>query len=121
MRAGLRVRGIFTYRSLVQDFMIQMRQIRESNAIVRSPEHVEFLATMQRLIQSGSPLNPTHFFWDSLIARHGFPFIKREVISSNPMRLPDMFRWEEMIAGRSSYDTAQIEDHLKLTLGKRAP
>lgn len=121
MRAGLRAGGIYKYRDLVAQFMQVYRDLDAEGRAHLSSEHNALLDTMYRLVQQSSPLNPTHFFWDSLILEHGFPFIKRELLTSNPMRLPDMYRWDEIIRATGAYDIGQIEEHLKLTISKRAP
>jgi len=121
LRAGLSAGGIFKYRDLVSAFMQVYRSLNATGRAHLSPEHNALIDTMYKLVQQASPLNPSHFFWDTLIVDHGFPFIKRELLSANPMRLPDMYRWDEIIRATGSYDIGQIENHLKLTLNKRAP
>jgi len=58
-------------------------------------------------------VNPMQYFWDVLITDYDCPFIKRELIQSNPASIPFVSRWRAVIASRSDYDTAMIERHLQ--------
>jgi len=57
-------------------------------------------------IVNGTPLNPTHFFWDTLVEKFDFPLVKRELILKNPSNVPSYFRMDRII-GRSSPDRAE--------------
>jgi hypothetical protein len=48
-------------------------------------------------VVGGTPLNPTHFFWDVLIEDFGFPFIKRELVTANPKSIPSYFRISDVL------------------------
>jgi len=76
-------------------------------------EHKLFLQYVQSRIISGRPLNPSHYFWETLIADFGCPFLKREVITINPTESPFNWRWSEVIARNSDYDTDLIMRHLQ--------
>ena len=39
------------------------------------------------MLSRGVPTNPTHLFWDTLIREFRFPFLKRELLFTNPMEL----------------------------------
>jgi hypothetical protein len=43
------------------------------------------------------PLNPTHHLWRVLVERHGFPFLKTELVRRNPGRLQGVDRWREVV------------------------
>jgi hypothetical protein len=43
-------------------------------------------------ILGGVPMNPTHFFWDTLVADFGHPFLKRELLLVNPGEVPTYFQ-----------------------------
>ncbi len=60
---------------------------------------------------SGKPLNPTHFFWDRLIARAGFPFLKRDLLTRNQHGL-EVGDWRAVVRSASRYDTGLIDRHL---------
>jgi lipopolysaccharide biosynthesis protein len=58
-------------------------------------------------------VNPTQFFWDVLITDYACPFIKRDLLTSNPNNVPGTSRWSELIAAHSGYDVSMIARHLK--------
>ncbi len=68
---------------------------------------------MQRLLLSSITVkhNPTHFFWDVLIRDFHFPFIKRELLQVNPVRIA-VSQWESLVKSVSDYDTNLVHDHL---------
>jgi hypothetical protein len=41
-----------------------------------------------RQLEAGKPLNPTHYFWEEIIAS-GFGIVKKELIIRNPENIPD--------------------------------
>ena len=57
-------------------------------------------------------LNPMLAFWDHLITRRHCPFIKRELLMYNPLRLPHVGSWKEVIRRVSPYNTDLIERHM---------
>jgi lipopolysaccharide biosynthesis protein len=64
-------------------------------------------------VRHGGKLNPMLAFWDELIANRRCPFIKRELLMYNPLRLPNVGRWEEVIRRVSPYDIDLIQDHMR--------
>lgn len=71
---------------------------------------VAFNRLSARLLR-GRGVNPMHYFWDILIIDYRCPFIKRELIKLNPIRLSGLSRWSDLIRSTSSYDTAMIDRH----------
>ena len=67
---------------------------------------------ISRAMDAGIPLNPTHFCWDILIADLGFPFIKRDLLQFNRVKIPTIADWRRVIGKASSYDTDLIRRHL---------
>jgi Rhamnan synthesis protein F len=63
----------------------------------------------------GTQLNATHFFWDVLLEEFGCPFVKRQLLRSNPARVPGVARWKSVISSISDYDVGLIESHLKMS------
>lgn len=53
-------------------------------------KRLEAFANVAEAIVSNRPLNPSHFFWRTLIMRFNHPFIKRELIMKNPANVPDL-------------------------------
>jgi lipopolysaccharide biosynthesis protein len=75
--------------------------------------HKMFLDHMQGRLIKGVPLNPMHYFWETLISDFNCPFIKRELIQINPENVVYAWRWPEVIARNSNYDLHLIERHLQ--------
>lgn len=55
--------------------------------------------------------NVLQYHWDTLISKHQFPFIKKEVLERNPLQL-DIENWKEVISSSSDYPTELIENNL---------
>jgi hypothetical protein len=51
--------------------------------------------------------------WDRLITVLGCPFIKRELLLYNPLKVTHVSRWRDVIRGVSGYDTELIARHLR--------
>jgi hypothetical protein len=43
------------------------------------------------------PLNPTHHLWRVLVERFGFPFLKTELVLRNPLDLPGVAAWSQLV------------------------
>jgi hypothetical protein len=43
------------------------------------------------------PLNPTHHLWRELVEAFGLPFLKTELVLRNPLGLPGVERWREVV------------------------
>ena len=52
---------------------------------------------MQEIVQRGDPLNPQHQLFDTLITRFSYPFVKRDLLTLNPGRVPLVPRLFDMI------------------------
>ncbi len=78
-------------------------------------DHRAFLDRLHRELQFGTPLNPTHFFWDTLITDFNCPFIKRELIRENPVGIIYPWRWPEVVSACGGYDAGPIRRHLQST------
>ncbi len=97
--AGLRCAALFPYRAIAD-------RVAASDP---ADDHGLMVATM---VRAGRPLNPTHFFWDRLIAEDGFPFLKRDLLTRNQQAIPTLARWRQVIGSVSAYDTGLIDRHL---------
>lgn len=118
-RAGLRCRAAYPYRQAAAALVETML---ESGKAVEAldPVRKEFLLQLFRYVDTGVPLNGTHFFWDYMIARMGFPFIKRDLLQKNPARIPLVSYWERVVREASDYDTDLILHHLERSLKNRS-
>ena len=71
-----RVRGIY------QDLGLWRQRALENR--------LESFAHVAEAIMNNKPMNPTHFFWRTLIRGFNHPFVKRELIMKNPANVPDL-------------------------------
>jgi lipopolysaccharide biosynthesis protein len=85
-RNRLRLRALFDTRTLLENFHANPAPSKEWRRI-------------RSLVERGARLNPTHFFWRELIEL-GFPFIKRDLVRSNPMQLENVHLWKTIVAER---------------------
>jgi hypothetical protein len=49
-------------------------------------------------LRQGEPINPQHAFWDILCTEFRYPFIKRELLAANPLKVPSVVRLPEILA-----------------------
>lgn len=59
-------------------------------------------------------LNPTIYFWRTLLKRYQFPFIKAELVLRNPAGMPNVDDWRGIVSSRSEGDLILIESHLRM-------
>ena len=64
-------------------------------------------------LQIGRPLNSTHHFWDVLMTHFRSPFLKRELLVTNPIQAPNAWEWEKYVQEVSDYPVELIRNHLK--------
>jgi lipopolysaccharide biosynthesis protein len=123
-QSDLRVRALFP----LSDVRMHLRRMIAADAAVerkrRLPPYLRrehaFRIDVGSALDTGIPLNPTHFFWDILIAECGFPFIKRDLLQFNPVKIPNLATWREIIRDRFGFDTMSIERHLQERLRGRS-
>jgi hypothetical protein len=51
------------------------------------------------LVLDGTPVNPGHFFWDTLVERCDCRLVKRDLVIFNPCRVPTYYRLGPLFAG----------------------
>lgn len=120
-KAGLRCQALFPYRELAGEMRDAIGADPElKGALLTEPQRKMFKAVAESIMH-GSPLNPTHVFWDRLIVNHRFPFLKRELLTTNPLGMPIAGRWDLAVKTISQFDTAMIERHLQVVNRGRSP
>jgi hypothetical protein len=89
--------------------------IRPTVVDLYSLNHVTEVAreNLQGNLIKGNPLNPGHYFWETLITDFKCPFLKRELILVNPAEVVFTWRWAEVIKAESEYDPGLIYRHLQ--------
>lgn len=117
-KAGLKCAALWPYRDEVTRFCdtVKDRKLLEDENL--SEGHRELLGRILELADAGAPMNPCHFFWDQLIA-DGFPYMKREVLTANPIGMPRLYEWSRVIEQASGYDAGLVERHLRAILKNR--
>lgn len=120
MAAGLRCKSLYPYRVAATALVEAVKDRKILNQDDIEPVQKRFIRQVFDAINAGIPLNGTHFFWDHLIGAMGCPFLKRELLRDNPMRVPFVQYWEKVIASASAYDTDLITRHLELSLRNRS-
>lgn len=118
-KAGLRCAALFPYRqaasalseAVLRGGLLERKELSE--------RHREFANHVFTSVELGIPLNPTHYFWDYLIARAGCPFIKRDLLLKNPVGIPFLNQWERLIGEVTDYDPDLILRHLEVIAKNR--
>jgi lipopolysaccharide biosynthesis protein len=120
MKGGLRCRALFPYRLAATTLIEAVGQEMGTNeASALSTPRQRFAAFLLSAIEDGVPLNASHYFWNHLIMRMGCPFLKRELLRDNPVGIPGLIHWQEVIQSASKYDTDLIVRHLEHSLRNR--
>jgi lipopolysaccharide biosynthesis protein len=92
---------------------VVLNKIDRVDTAAFAPAHKEFLERISNNIVRGTPMNQSHFFWETIVVDFGCPFLKRDVIKLNPAGIPYTWRWPEMISEHSDYDLSLIRRHLQ--------
>jgi lipopolysaccharide biosynthesis protein len=120
IRGGLRCRALFPHRAVALAMTEAHHSAKGRGKDRLDPRRKRFSAMVADAIEEGLPLNLTHFLWDFLIAEMGCPFVKRDLLQRNPVRVPGLQRWEEVIRSVSQYDTDLIAQHLEMSVRDRS-
>jgi lipopolysaccharide biosynthesis protein len=118
MKAGLRGAALFSAREASRVLIDEV----DAGALgdpALDGDSKAYLKRMHGVVEHGGTLNISHFFWDRLILKMGCPFLKRELLEKNPVAVPYVSRWQEVIGGISDYDTDLIVRHLEFSLRDR--
>jgi hypothetical protein len=83
----------------------------------RSTRDLAFTVFALLNYQRGGHPNPTHFFWDSLLLNNDMPFLKKELVLDNPMRLKNLGEIPAVLAAVGPYPYELIAE----ALNRRAP
>ncbi len=111
LRAGLRAAVLCPYGEVSSAWLAELP------ARARGPTVRAVAASVRR----GQPMNPTHFFWTTLLRTFRCPFLKRDLVLQNPMGLPDLHLLAPLVREGSGYPLELIEEARRLWPGSRAP
>ncbi len=56
--------------------------------------------------------NLTHFFWKEMICQYRLPFIKKDFVLKNPMRIKNHSEWEYVIKSDTEYNVNLIKNYI---------
>ncbi len=116
---GLRCRALFPYEVAVAALLEAGKNGDLQKYVALIPKEKRYIRAISDFTARGVPLNGTHYLWDYLIERMGCPFLKRELLRDNPMGIPFIRHWEQVVRSTGPYDTAMIARHLALSLRNR--
>jgi lipopolysaccharide biosynthesis protein len=124
LRAGLTCRAMWPYAELVKLVDPDWLAISDDEAaqggdpivLMRKyhARHIRDAAVLRR------PLNPTSDLWRQLLLS-GYPFLKRELLRSNPTNVNDVTDWRDVVRNEAGLDPTMIERDLQRALRNVAP
>jgi lipopolysaccharide biosynthesis protein len=112
LRAGFTARALCPYAEVaaLARQAADRRLADGSGLLAFERNHLEALVGA---VLAGADLNPTHSFWDVLLTECGSPFVKRELLRHNPLRIPGVSQWERLLADQPAAQLDAIRDSLK--------
>ena len=121
IRAGFNLRAVWPYTRLTEDIDKTLLTDEQTEVVSADPLENVRKAHARRVRDAAVhriPLNPTSDLWRQLL-HAGFPFIKRELLRSNPTEVPDLVDWRDVARAAGSADLALIERDLQRVLRDR--
>ncbi|SNT17472.1 Rhamnan synthesis protein F [Azospirillum sp. RU38E] len=116
---GVRCKAMFPYRSLISAITPKVEAYLAATSDEADPVRRRYVEMIGKCLRDGVPLNQTHFFWDQLLTDGKCPFIKRDLLQHNPMAIPYLHKWQQLIGQVSNYDSELIVKHLQTTMRNR--
>lgn len=123
LRGGVACRALFPYEMLLDT--VRNRVVADANGeqmpadplvgLARDAERRILLAAARRVA-----LNPTADFWQVLMER-GFPFLKRELLRTNPSHVVDVACWRAVLNALAPGQEAVIRRDLALSMRHTTP
>jgi lipopolysaccharide biosynthesis protein len=110
LKGGLRLRALTPYQQLVDEVVL--------GKLDAEPED-EYFERLLDGINAGVPLNPSHFFWEHLVTVSRCPFIKRDLLESNPVGIPLVANWRRAIGSVSDYPIGLIDEYMQVATRDR--
>ena len=93
LNEGMKAEAIGGYEAVAAAWMRRrdqnwnlLRRLTERHNADTSSVLEQFENTVD-LVRTGVPVNPTHFFWDTLLREFDIPLLKREFVISNPCKV----------------------------------
>jgi hypothetical protein len=107
-RAGLRCAALFPYDQAVTLFKERALGGTTGAYDGSAEPYRVFAAKTLDAIARGQPCNAMHHFWDLLVVEMQCPFIKRELLVYNPLQVPGVCQWRDVVNHVSGYNTDLI-------------
>lgn len=104
-----RITAAMTKRAIIERFEVGLTADLERAGFVA---HFAYDPDRDSAVQRQSPFNTAHVLWRQVIESGMCPFVKIELLRDNPMLIPDVSRWREVVGGRSPALVALIERDL---------
>ncbi|HEY0183387.1 MAG TPA: hypothetical protein VGC09_11320 [Rhodopila sp.] len=112
-KRGHRVAAVFGYDRLVRAAVADPEQRRDLERVYKRLHGLEELSPeAARTALHQWPLNPTHHLWRVLATRLDYPFLKTELIRLNPVRLPGVAAWQNIVPPDSPCPLPMLLAHL---------
>lgn len=119
LAGGLSCQALFPYNVLVRDVDEALVAIEDSKTDPMANARRIQSMRIRHAAAENRPLNPAADLWRQLLLA-GFPFIKRELLRSNPSGVTDIADCRGL-AQSIGLDMKMIEEDLRLVLRQRAP
>lgn len=103
------------FNNLVKNDIIKNGEVLLSKLLSEAGFKLKALFPYTNFDSSTDPLfakNPTHYYWDELIKKYHFPFIKKELITHNPENLENISDVFTLIEQQTDYPSALIKNFL---------
>ncbi|MGG5890655.1 rhamnan synthesis F family protein [Falsiroseomonas sp. HC035] len=118
LRAGIACEALWPYLDLIDQVRREVEErepYEEVNAIRAAAERRILMAANGR-----APMNPTADLWATLLD-NGFPFLKRELLRSNPSQVLDIVNWREAVRDIAPEEEEVVRRDLRLAMRERTP
>lgn len=120
---GLTIGAAIGYHELITDLWSDLVDYVETHQKAFVPEvlarfgGIHDVLNWMNSIRSGNAINPSHSGWLQ-IARNGFPFIKKEIVLKNPVRVPFFEQIRSVFQGQALSD---LDDFVRSHSGSLVP
>jgi len=114
VRRGMITEALCPYHEVANRALQLILARLASNSVQLLPAEKIYLELLANKINSGTPLNPMHSFWDVLFVEFSCPFIKCNLLRRNPTHIPGLIGWTSLLSKHTSYDIDIITRHLKI-------
>jgi lipopolysaccharide biosynthesis protein len=94
-----------------------LNTLRAKTAFLSIKSCTDVINKLRRLISGKLGINPTHFYWKTLITEYNMPFIKIDILRDNFKNI-NIEDYMHVLNTYSDYDTGLIQRHLERVKGR---